>query len=99
MSGAGTPSKSSRVPPIVFAARPAGVRLKFTPAVGPRPCPKIEMISPGAIGPTSRLAAFTTEVRKGTAPVTTPPALLVIVSVTGTLEGDPPAGVIVITPA
>src|ERR1022692_5235337 len=58
MSGAGTPSKSTLVPPSVVFTKPA-VRRRVVNEPGPNPVPNKEMISPGATGPERKLAALT----------------------------------------
>src|SRR5450759_2354280 len=60
-SGPGIPSNSTRVPATWVSTDPEANRLGPTPTAGPRPVPVTVMISPGAMGPGNKLAAFRIE--------------------------------------
>src|ERR1700736_3327641 len=78
-NGAGMPSNSTRIPANSVSTAPEANTEGPTPTVGPRPRPVMLMISPGAMGPGKKLAAFRME-RTKVSPPEEPP---LTVSVTG----------------
>src|SRR5215471_7406586 len=62
------PLNSNLAPATVVSTNPGGLILYPTPICGPRPDPKIVITSPGAIGPSSKLALLTKVLMLGCGP-------------------------------